>query len=203
MKKWITKAEITKILNTYSVKNGEFISVDKTENFYKSQVVHGYIISIAEEKISGEKTGRILVSHTRANGKRTYQDAWERDENGDLQFCFRNLWNQPFSDAECIRDLEEQIQQLKEAGRKLQEQLDNQKQITSEKTNTESQKLNTETKHNARGAGRKRLGESPKTIEKLNQVKELLDKGFEEQEIMEKLGISRATFYRYKKNLKN
>lgn len=233
MKKWITKAEITKILNTYSVKNGEFVPVEKIENFYKNRM--GYTITIKEEENFGNKTGRIVVSHTRANGKKTFNDIWERDENNHLQFRFRNLWNQPFSDAECIKDLEEQIQQLKQVGRKLQKQLQEEKSTSNlsdleyqklkeenkilcnllENANQEKkklleqihileakfQKLNSDTVHNARGAGRKCRGESPKTIEKLEQVKDLLYRGFGEQEIIEKLGISRATFYRYKKSI--
>jgi len=236
MRKWITKAEITKILNIYGIRQNEFEPIEKLDYCYKNRYTKGYIITILEEENYGEKTGRILVSHSRGDGKRTYNDIWERGKNGNLQFCFRNLWNQPFSDSEYIKDLEEQIQQLKAAGQKLQEQLNSQKQIVSKKINLEYQKLKDENKtlhtllkntnqektelleqittlkksqklnndtiiHNARGAGRKRLGESPKTIEKLEQVKILLEKGCGEQEIIKELGISRATFYRYKKIL--
>jgi len=237
MRKWITKAEITKILNTYGMRQNEFEPIEKLDYCYKNIYTKGYIITILEEENYGEKTGRILVSHSRGDGKRTYNDIWERDKNGNLQFCFRNLWNQPFSDSEYIKDLEEQIQQLKSAGQKLQEQLNSQKQIVSEKINLEyqklkdenktlhtllenanqektelleqistlkkSQKLNNDTTRNPRHAGRKKLGESPKTIEKLEQVKSLLEKEWGEQEIIKKLEISRATFYRYKKSINN
>lgn len=85
------------------------------------------MIKISQDTIEApdyfRKTGRIIVSHTQSNGKRTYVDVWERDRNDNLQFRFRNLWNQPLSDADYIKDLKKENEQLIQAGRKLQEQL--------------------------------------------------------------------------------
>lgn len=53
--------------------------------------------------------------------------------------------------------------------------------------------------HNARGAGRKPSLERLKVI---GQVKVLIDSGYSDQDIMTQLGISRATFYRYKKSIR-
>lgn len=221
MKKWITKKDIIKILNTYSVRKDEFKQVGEQEYFYQSQLVKGYTITLSEERQEGKnisiKTGRILVTHARTNGKKTFHDIWERDENNNLQFRFRNPWDKPFSDIEVIRDLEKQNRQLLEAGQKLQEEL---KQGDSHKLNNDTdqqeelnmlreqvaslekeiQKLKNETGHNARGAGRKPSRERLNAVE---QVKAMLDNGKNDKEIQEILNISKSTFYRYKKSINN
>ena len=53
--------------------------------------------------------------------------------------------------------------------------------------------------HNARGAGRK---PSPERLKSIEQVKALLGSGCSDQDVMTQLGISRATFYRYKKSIR-
>lgn len=225
-KKWIAKSEILKLLKTYSIRKDEFKPVGESEYFFQSQVVNGYTINISQETIDApdyfRKTGRIIVSHTQSNGKRTYVDVWERDRNDNLQFRFRNLWNQPLSDADYIKELEEKNDQLLQAGRKLQDQLftiqhehiDSQELIVDTNDKEEMlylrnqikeleekyQKLKNDTNvHNARGAGRK---PSKERLNAISQVKSLLESGCSDQDIMNQLGISRATFYRYKKNIK-
>lgn len=271
MKKWILKKEITEILNTYSVRKDEFEAIEKEgfEYYYKNKFVRGYLIHISEEIEKSIKTGRIIVTHTEPNGKITYNDIWKRNEENKLEFVFRNPWNQPFSDAEYIRDLEEDIEKMREQYHKLTDdteykelkreklklemQLDEQEekyqklinekeelernlyeqfqnfhdliseneslkreleklksdsdkdnsdhlQEEIEKLHQENQKLKNEKKHNARGAGRKPSQERLNAIE---QVKKLLEAGASEQEIKEQLGISKATFYRYKRNISN
>lgn len=247
MKKWILKKEITEILNTYSVRKDEFEAIEKEgfEYYYKSKFARGYYIHISEEIEKGGKdirdiaTGRIIVTHTKANGRITYNDIWDRDKEGKLEFRFRNPWDQPFSDAEYIRNLEEDIEKMREQyhkltdekeelERNLYEQFQNfydliseneslkreleklkgdfgkdnsdhlQKEI--EKLHQENQKLKNEKKHNARGAGRK---PSQERINAIEEVRQLLESGTSEHEIMSKLGISKATFYRYKRNINN
>lgn len=226
-KKWITQAEINKILKTYSIQKDEFIPVDDTKYFYQSQLVKGYTISISEETKDGknysEKTGRILVSHSQWNGRKTYNDIWERTKDGVLQFKFRNLWNQPISDVWYIKELEHQVEKLTEAGRNLQEQLKvaesntvhyNQKLIIdNDEQNTikelqeqikalkqENEQLKSKSKHNARGAGRKPSKDRIKAIDK---VRELLQEGYSDSDIIKRLGISIATYYRYKREAIN
>lgn len=219
-KKWITKAEITKILKTYSIRKDEFEPVGSIDYFYQSRLVKGYTISVEPEKHEApdyyHETGRIIVSHTQYNGKKTFNDIWERDRDGKMQFRFRNLWNQPIFDAECIQDLEEENKRLLLAGRDLQKRLSeyscekshklisdfNAAEITELKKQLcdlkeKYQKLKDETNmHNARGAGRK---PSQERLNSIAQVKDLLASGCSDKDIIDKLGISRATFYRYKK----
>ena len=64
----------------------------------------------------------------------------------------------------------------------------------------ENQLLKEKTKHNARGAGRK---PSSTRADAIRQLNELICLGYNEKEIIEKLGISRTTFFRYKKELKD
>lgn len=202
MKKWILKSEVTKILKTYSIQKDEFKPWGSQENVYMSSIIKGYMITIEEEKIMVEgdtdrKTGRIIVSHTQQNGRKTYQDIWERDKENKLQFCFRNLWNQPSIDIDYLKDLEKENEELKRAGRKLQEENARlKKQIQAYKS--ENIDLKRDYKHNARGAGRKPSEGRKRSIE---QLRSLLDEGRSMDEIMEIMGISQATYYRYKNEI--
>lgn len=200
MKKWITRAEVTKIIDTYSVRKNEFEQVSNINYCYQSKLIKGYMITLSEEQNNIEKTGRIIVTHTQDNGKRTYIDIWERDKDNNLQFRFRDLWNQPLSDAEHIKDLERQIEELRQAGIKLQSQLQENHKLIIDTCRPIQQQEQHKPKHNERGAGRKPSQERLNAIE---QMQALLKSGMSEQDIMNKLGISRATFYRYKKNINN
>ena len=77
-----------------------------------------------------------------------------------------------------VREMQEQIKLLEEENRQLRKKAG----------------------HNARGAGRK---PSLERFAAIQQVKELLDSGYDEKEITEMLQISRATFFRYKRSIKN
>lgn len=200
MKKWITQLEITKIIDTYSIRKDEFEPVSNINYCYQSKLIKGYMITLSEEQNNIEKTGRIIVTHTRDNGKRTYIDVWEHDKNNNLCFLLRNLWNQPLSDAEYIKDLEHQIEKLKQAGRKLQDQLQENQKLIFDTYRPIQQQEQQKPKHNERGAGRK---PSPERLNAIEQMQALLKSGMSEQDIMNKLGISRATFYRYKKSINN
>ena len=188
MKK-ITRAEIKKILDTYSIRKDEFVPT-QIDCCYQSSLIKGYLITISRDR----ETGRIIVSHSQDDGRRTYTDIWEYCSTGGLQFRFRNLWNQPSSDADYIKDLEEQVVELKQAGRMLQAQLqENQKLISDTARRVQPE-------HNARGAGRKPSKERLAAIE---QVRAYIADGYSDRDIMDALGISRATFYRYKKSIDN
>lgn len=190
---WITKADISQILKTYSIRKDEFIPVSNINYCYKSILIKGYVLTISKDP----ETERVIVSHSQDDGKRTYVDVWER-VNNKLQFKFRNLWNQPLSDTEYIKDLEHQITELKQAGRNLQVQIQENQKLISDTLKSAGSKE--PLKRNARGAGRK---PSQKRLDAIEQVKSLLESGCSDQDIMHNLGISRATFYRYKKNLNN
>lgn len=120
-----------------------------------------------------------------------------------------------------IKDLEQQISELKSAGQKLEAQLKGylsgqpehilhttntlileneklQKQI--ETLTTENQKLIDKTKHNARGAGRK--PESERIKSQAQKIQSLLEAGKTPSEIQKTLNISRSSFFRYKNILK-
>lgn len=99
-----------------------------------------------------------------------------------------------------IKDLEQKIKELKQAGIKLQSQLQENRKLIVDTHETIQQQEQSKTKHNERGAGRKPSQERLNAIE---QMQALLKSGMSEQDIMNKLGISRATFYRYKKSINN
>lgn len=191
MKKWITKAEIAQILEVYSVRRNEFVQDPDIDYWYRNKRIKGYILSI--EKSDEKPSKQIVVVHTRDDGKRTYKDIWERDNSGRFQFRFRNLWNQPLADIDYVRELEEENRLLRESEYLCKKQIDTLKK--------ECRELKSGTGvHNARGAGRKPSKERLKAI---GQVREMLESGYSEQGIMEKLGISRSTFFRYKKSINN
>lgn len=225
-KKRITKKEVADILKSYSVRPNEFEQVGDDGYFFKSSYTKGYTISFEPEIQNGSvKTGRIIVSHTQNGGKRTFQDLWERDPDGRLQFVFRNPWNRPFADYDYIQELEAQISELKEYGLKLQEQLEKcpgsspletteslKQELTILRSENEAlrnqivaltekyDKLIKETKHNARGAGRKA---NPAHLEaQARKIQGLLDAGKTPVEVQKALRISRSTFFKYKKFLK-
>lgn len=200
MKKWITKQEISKIINTYSIRKDEFEPVSNINYCYQSKLIKGYMITLSQEQNNIEKTGRIIVTHTQDNGKLTYIDIWEHSKNNDLCFKFRNLRNQPVSDAEYIKDLEEQIKALKQAGSEIQSQLHKNQKLINDTHAAVQQSEQPKHKHNERGAGRK---PSQERLDAIEQMRILLESGMNEQDIMDKLGISRATFYRYKKSINN
>ena len=102
--------------------------------------------------------------------------------------------------------LEKKLKREKEIKAKLQDRLAEaerkyQELISDTKNKHEELKeLQEKTKHNARGAGRK---PSEKRLEAIQKVKSLLDAGIDDEEIMQQLNISRATFFRYKRSIKN
>ena len=229
-KKWITKKEIDKLLKSYSVRSNEFEPIGNKGCSFKSNYTKGYVISLEQEIQHGsEKTGRILVSHTRGNGKRTYCDIWERDSEGELQFIFRNPWNKPFADYDYIHDLESQIKELEKYGQEMKKLIE-QRGVESvpeevelqddiylevaalksenealhgriESLEKENQKLINETKHNARGAGRK--ANTQHLEAQVQEVRDLLQSGKSPAEVQKIMGISRSSFFRYKKFIKN
>lgn len=219
-KKWITKKEIEKLIRSYSVRPNEFEPFGNEGYSFKSRYAKGYTISLEQEIQHGnEKTGRILVSHTKGNGERTYCDIWEWDFERNLQFVFRNPRNVPFTDYSCIHDLETQIKELKEAGCNRQNQLKDspetpghlQQELNLLKIENETlrnqvsslekkvQELINKTQHNARGAGRK--ADPQKLEDQAKKLQSLLADGKSASEIQETMGISRSTFFRYKKIL--
>lgn len=220
-RKWITKKEITTILKTYSIRKDEFQPFGNDGYCYVSRYAHGYMISITQELQHGtEKTGRILVTHTQGNGRITFNDIWKRNTDETLQFCFRNPQNIPPSDAAYIKDLEQQISELKSIVQELEirskgyqpEQNGPQPQIHSLMTENENlrkqlgsltaenQKLLNNSKYNARGAGRK---PDPEHLEaQAKKVRSLLAAGKSTSEIQKIMGISRSSVFRYKKSIK-
>lgn len=280
MKKWILNKDVYKILRMYSVVNGEFEKYGKTDYTYKSKLINGYHISISQEFNGNYKTGRIIVSHSKSNGKYMYFDIWIRDENNALIFESRNLKKVPPAEADVIQELKKENKELKEAGRKIQQDfeetsaqlrhLSEKNQILNYDTFSESADIknrydqlkekydklineineykikqtasqnlinDTESKtaalknqlselnvkyqtlenkynnlineneankqiKNPRGAGRKKMTEK-ELNDMAEKINSLLEKKISPEEIQKKLKISRATYFRYKRILKN
>ncbi|MCM1235878.1 MAG: hypothetical protein NC489_37785 [Ruminococcus flavefaciens] len=220
-KAWITKSEITKILKTYSIRPDEFQPIDRSpySYSYQSQYAKGYVISIRAEELKAEhyheETGRILVSHTQQDGRKTFMDVWEHDKNNKLEFKFRNLWNQPLSDADYVKQIEQDNAELNKAGLELQQALKEFKSQSHKNIETDMEKqtlleqiqaLKQENQQLKEKIGNAKKAGRPLSQERMGAVRrmqELMSQGCSDKEIMETLDISRATYFRYKKSIKN
>lgn len=230
-KSGLTRADIERILSTYRLQRNEFRRIEGFETeTYESIRLKGYVLSLSEEKTCGKKTGRVIVTHTRSDGKISLYDIWERDADGQLQFRFRNPRDIPPADRDYIRDLEEENRRLKEAlllsdgsdGCVMDHKLNNEDPSEIQRLQTkilglkkeldishelitenerELDRLRTRLKdppiHNARGAGRR---PSKDRADAVKRCRALSAQGKSRTEIQDILGISSATFYRYKRS---
>ena len=190
IRKWATKKEIESLIKTYSIRPDEIEPFGDEGYSFKSKLARGYVISIKPEVQHGNvETGRIIISHTKSNGKRTFQDVWERDSGGNLQFAFRNPWDKPFADYDYIRETKDRNTELENTVHEIKQQL------------KKYQKLINNTKRNARGAGRK--ADLQHLKEQVAEVQLLLEEGKNSSEIQRIMGISRSSYFRYKRFIKN
>ena len=189
-KKWLTKAEEQQILKTYEWYKGEFQPYEGIEHCYEIPGVRkaGQLALIRIERDSLSPNEFILVMHTDGEGKKTFIDTWQKIKAGKLLWKYRNYVDEPISDRAAIEDYKKQIKELEEQVKSLQDEL-------------KSQKMNhiveTEPAGQVKHAGRK--PDPEKLAENAGKVKTLLERGFKEKEIIKKLKISRASYYRYKK----
>ena len=182
----IRKSVINQILDTYSIRAKEFEQLEGIEGRYRSQYTKGYQITIELERVGDKETGRILVYHTSGKGRRKFTDVWEKEKSGSgYYWLFRNPANIPLSDVEAIRDLEKELEDVKTAARKLQEEY--------KENSLRNTIANTETK---RSVGRPK--ETEKQKEKAIEIQKLLKAGKSNSEIMDSMNLSKATFFRLK-----
>lgn len=175
----IKKNIINKILNAYSIRPGEFEPVDGAEGYYKSTyTATGYTIGIEWEFDGMEYTGRILAHHADSRGKRVFVDVWEKDGSGVFIWKYRNPASVPLSDAEAIKDLQEQLTAIQTAAQSLKNNIDTIKEKTP-------------------AAGRPK--ETGKQQETATRIRAMLKRGMNDRQIMDALQLSRATYYRRKR----
>lgn len=176
----IGKRVINSILKTYSTRKAEFEPVEGVSgNVFRSRIIKRYYITIEPESQGQYQTGRIVVYHSDSTGKRKFTDIWVNDKDGLIWLC-RNPSDVPVSDAEVIRDLQKEIERIRTAA---VQSIKNTEPIIETKS--------------AAGAGRPKETEKQKAI--AEKIKQLLDKGLSDSEIMKELGLTRATYYRRKK----
>lgn len=220
-RKWITKAEVREILKMYSIRQDEFVEIDKMEYYYKSKFAKGYVIAIKPEEIKGkdivEQTKRILVQHCKSNGDITHTDFWERNKEEKLQFLFRQDKVELPDSAAYVNDLREEIERLQKKNKDLLQQFSNTSINKVNGTNTTEleelltaalkernqyeqlyQKLKNEVDVRKK-AGRKKREDSEKSKKLLEKVRFILENEPNNKESWISLGISRASFFRYKK----
>lgn len=198
-KRKIKKSIINMILDAYSIRPKEFETIEGPEgDYYRSKVIKGYQVGIELEKIEYlnaegngvdeiKETGRIVVHHSDSKGKRVFNDIWENDGKGGYYWLCRNPINKPFNDYRVIRDLEDELKKVKAAARELQK----------EYNDLLSQKINAISDIKKRGVGRPK--ETDKQKAKAAEIQKLVEDGKSNDEIMETLNITRATFFRLKK----
>ncbi len=227
-KKWITKADIKKILKDYSTRPDEFEPIQKFENHYKSKFARGHVIAIEPEEIKekdiikGEditsQTGKILVRHCKTNGNVIFTDIWERTKENKMQFCYRQKEAELPDNAAYVQNLKEEIEYLRKKNKELQQKFSdiaNKAKIAEleelldmvikEKNNYQKKyqelKNDTDTKKGW-NVGRKKRGESGLSKQTLELVQSILKNDPDNKKPWETYEISRAGFFRYKKLLK-
>lgn len=139
--------------------------------------------------------------------RKAYADLLDKygklQNSGDDLFKQTPEYKQMSSDLLAYKDssktLERRLATEKKLKTKLQDRLAEAERKYQELI-SDTKELREKTKHNARGAGRKPSKERLQAIEEMRQ---LLDAGKDEQEIMNEMNIGRATFYRYKRSIKN
>lgn len=179
-KKWITKAEEKQIIQTYELYKGEIVHYQDKEHIYEITTVRRSgrkkcaLIKVEPEADPYiHDMPRIMVRHSDSNGQTIFVDVWDRDTEGKLYWKYRNPINVPLSDREAIRQIEEKMDRIKKEYQKIKET-----KVT-------------------KPAGRKPHPE--KLDENARKIRDLLEQGYKEKDIIKKMKISRATYYRYKK----
>jgi hypothetical protein len=203
MKKAITKASIKKIIDTYSVRKDEFELISELSLSYKSKITRNYLIKIEPD----EAGKRIFVYHSNGKGKRQFIDTWENGNNG-LEWLYRNSANEPLSDVKTIESYQKEmaeVEKVKAAARELMEQTKREKaeyedqieMLKAEIENLKKSRIVYDTAKESNKQGR------PKETERMkadaSKIKELMESGKTNDEIMDILKLKRATFFRLKR----
>lgn len=173
---------------------------------------------MAETKKQMQARYEQLLKQERDNYDQLLKKYGQLQEAGDELFKKSPEYARMAADLLLYKDSYETVKRSLEREREIKQKLQNRlreleakcqelNNDTSCKNNHENEILKAEledlrakTQHNARGAGRK---PSAERAEAVKQVQQLLDAGASEQEIMKKMQISRATFYRYKRGVNN
>lgn len=216
-KKKLTKKEISEILDSYSLRPNDFEEISEAvepgyKYVYKSRrPKERYLIFIMPQP-----DNVILANHTDEDGCRTFTDTWRRNKDGSLKWMFRNPTNVPLSDIAAFDDIKKENDELREEVIRLQERLkEKEHQIswaisdTSRKLESENEQLRAELEKyhktqpvidtGLRKAGRPKGSIKKKGIE--NDIEALMREGLSDKDIIARLGLSRATYYRRKKLL--
>ena len=199
----LTKTQKAFIIRAYCVTKAEY--TEKSPDFYYHQGLHAGL------KISKSETepDTVIVTRTDGHGKIRFRDRWILEPDGTPCFLSSNPADVPLSDIQVIKDLEAEIVRLKQEGAKWKEiaSLSKSNSDTHDedyivKLKAENQALKAklyelEAKISRKGkAGRKENMERKETLR--DHIDKLIHAGMREKEICAKLGISRATFYRYR-----
>lgn len=195
----LTKRVINDILSVYSVRKNEFYRVDGDDEAYMNQYIKGYMITIRKEldDLKDRYTGRIIVTHSDDKGVIQYTDIWEQ-KGDELCFCYRNLKNTPVQDKEYVKEIEQSNRAMMLAGKKLQKEIG---ELQNEIRELKEKIQDGSSTSKAKGKpGRK--PDPDRMHKQVLQLAELTEQGKKEEQICKEMGISRATYFRYKKKLK-
>ena len=229
-KNWITKKQLSQLIDAYSFKKNEFVLDEGQESgtyrYSSSRKDSGLHLSISSWYNSiQDKTEGYKVSLSDENGIITCTDFY-RPEGDSLIHVMRNVPKEPSSDGyrealKDIRHLEKENYALYHEKQCLQDEIDGLKKqlakardITSlekkiEKLSAENRQLKkdirkcqklTAVTHVKNERGAGRH-KSPERAEAVKRLKQLIAEDVSQDEIMKELKISKRTFYRYKKEL--
>ena len=229
-KNWITKKQLSQLINAYSFKKNEFVLDEGQESgtyrYSSSRKDSGIHLTVSSWYNSIQaKTEGYKVSLSDENGIITCTDFY-RPEGDSLILVMRNVPKEPRSDEyretlKDIRQLEKENYALYHEKKRLQDEIDDlksklakAKDISSlekkiEKLSAENRELKKSLKACqkltvvTRVKNERGAGrhKSPERAEAIKRLKQLIADDTSQDRILKELKISKRTFYRYKKEL--
>lgn len=210
----LKKSIINQILDAYSTRPKEFVPAEGEGYHYRSKVIRDYHLFIETEKkqllnadgtniVSMSETGRIIVHHSDSRGKRVFNDIWAPDANGGYFWFCRNSAKEPFSDHQVIQDLEKTLKSLRDYVQELQKEHTETISLLTDQLELYKSLKNSQGifETNSKKSGRPK--ETEKQLLQADKIKTLLCEGKSNEEIMQYLNLSRATFFRLKRMIKS
>lgn len=160
MKYFLTQQQLQEVIMQYSMRKNEFLLDNSCNNeqgnkvTYKHKTIKDYFLTIEPHSC---RTNYFIVKHSSDKGYIAYTDLWRIKKDKEVAFISRAIANdktQIDSDAidriemqeNIIQEQQEEIEELKQAGRKIKEELEEKEMFI--KNSKQYQKLGRKPKFN-------------------------------------------------------
>ncbi len=210
--KELSKTELKKLLKAYGAVLGDLIQSQDDPCEYQCNICYLRI------ELDPEDSDYVTVTHSDSSGKRLCVDTWRRDkkspvlvkrlkdmvaEESEIKSKNRHaeklkeenkkIKNELIKKNEDIRLLRDELDMKDEELFQLKETLEKlQNHIKEKQSEQESHKL-------SKSPGRPK--ETERITKKTQEISVLIQEGMTDKQIMERLILSKATYYRYKRKI--